>query len=217
MQKIIELIFKKFLIKKIFRKYRNSLPTKTEFDNPKMEYHILADSVVWEDEGIEKCHPKLENAFRYVLNYRTNIISNEFFENENKEKQNKKIFELAKKYFPDWIGFNEIRCSYNIELSEKIKRIRKISEWKMDKIMNEILVEKNEDNELPIPNIWRPKFKKIVNAFVNKDYKLSSEIENVNPISVETAEQIKEYIEDYGEELIELPNETWNSSVYIIY
>lgn len=83
--------------------------------------------------------------------------------------------------------------------------------------MNEILVEKNENEELPIPHIWRPTFKAIVNAFVEKDYSLSSEIKNVKPISEETAEQIKEYIEDYGEELIELPNDTWNSSVYISY
>jgi hypothetical protein len=39
----------------------------------------------------------------------------------------------------------------------------------------------------------------------------------VNTISDKTAEQIKEYIEDYGEELIELPNDTWDSSVYIYY
>lgn len=83
--------------------------------------------------------------------------------------------------------------------------------------MNEILVEKNEEEEFPIPNIWRPTFKAIANAFVEKDYSLKSEIKNVNPISVETAEQIKEYIEDYGEKLIELPNEAWNSSVCICY
>ncbi|WP_103192896.1 DUF7668 domain-containing protein [Formosa algae] len=83
--------------------------------------------------------------------------------------------------------------------------------------MTEIKVEKNEEKELPIPHIWRPVFKEIVNAFVKGDYNLVSEIKNVNPISNETAEQIKEYIEDYGEELVELPNETWNSSVYIYY
>jgi len=83
--------------------------------------------------------------------------------------------------------------------------------------MNEIKVEKNEENELPIPHIWRPSFKAIINAFVKGDYNLSSEIKNVNSISNETAEQIKEYIEDYGEELVELPNETWSSSVYICY
>ncbi|MCL7765496.1 hypothetical protein MPF19_18930 [Polaribacter sp. Z014] len=74
--------------------------------------------------------------------------------------------------------------------------------------MNEIKVEKNEENELPIPHIWRSSFKEIVKAFVKGDYSLSSEIKNVNSISDETTVQIKEYIEDYGEELIELPNET---------
>lgn len=83
--------------------------------------------------------------------------------------------------------------------------------------MKEIIVEKNEEEELPIPHLWRPTFKAIVSAFEKKDYSLSSGIQNVNPVSDKTAEQIKEYIEDYGEELIELPEETWNTSVYICY
>ncbi len=83
--------------------------------------------------------------------------------------------------------------------------------------MNEIVVEKNEEDELPIPHIWRPIFMAIVNAFVKKDYNLSAGIKNINLVSNNTAEQIKEYIEDYGEELIELPEETWDSSVYICY
>lgn len=81
--------------------------------------------------------------------------------------------------------------------------------------MIEIVVEKNEEEELPIPHIWRPIFKAIVCAFVEKDYNLNSGIKNVNSISNETAKQIKEYIDDYGEELIDLPDETWDSSVYI--
>ncbi len=83
--------------------------------------------------------------------------------------------------------------------------------------MDKIEVEKNEEEELPIPHLWRPTFKAIVNAFVEKDYGLSSGIDNVNPIIENTAEQIKEYIEDYGEVLIELPDETWNTSVYICF
>ena len=83
--------------------------------------------------------------------------------------------------------------------------------------MNQIPVEKNEEQELPIPHLWRPIFKSIVSALVKKDYSLSSGVKNVNPISKSTAEQIEEYIEDYGEELIELPDETWDTSVYICY
>ena len=83
--------------------------------------------------------------------------------------------------------------------------------------MSKVAVEKNEEEEGPIPHVWRPIFKDIVKAFVNKDYNLSSGIKNVNTVSKSTAKQIKEYIEDYGEEIIELPEETWESSVYICY
>ncbi|WP_293313821.1 DUF7668 domain-containing protein [Pedobacter sp. UBA5917] len=83
--------------------------------------------------------------------------------------------------------------------------------------MTEFLVEKNEEEELPIPQVWRPIFKNIIKAFVNKDYKLSSGVNHVNPVSDETAEQIQEYIEEYGAELVDLPEETWDTSVYICY
>lgn len=83
--------------------------------------------------------------------------------------------------------------------------------------MKKIIVEKNEDHELPIPHVWRPIFKSIISAFVKRDYQLSSDIKNVNPVSKNTAEQIEEYIVEYGEELIELPEASWETSVYICY
>lgn len=76
-------------------------------------------------------------------------------------------------------------------------------------------VVKNEEEELPVPHLWRPTFKAVVDAFVKGDYQLSSGINKVTPVSVDTAKQIKEYIDDYGEELIELPDETWNTSTYL--
>ena len=36
---------------------------------------------------------------------------------------------------------------------------------------------------------------------------------SVAPVSRDTAEQIERYIQDYGETLVELPEETWDSSV----
>ncbi|TMM51452.1 hypothetical protein FEE95_21885 [Maribacter algarum] len=83
--------------------------------------------------------------------------------------------------------------------------------------MNEIGVEKNEEEELPIPHLWRPTFKAIVSAFVQHDYGLNNGLKNVSPVPENTAVQIKEYIEDYGQELIELPDEAWDTSVYICY
>lgn len=138
MRKTAERIIQELFIRRVFRKFKDSLPTKSDFENPKFDYHALADAIVWEDEEIEKCNPKLENALRYALNYRTNLIANTDFEtnNANSGKIEKRTFKLAKKYFPNWIRFNESRCSYNSELSDRIKRIRKVSEWKIDKMLN---------------------------------------------------------------------------------
>ena len=79
----------------------------------------------------------------------------------------------------------------------------------------EVLIEKDEENERPVPTIWRSTFSGIIDAFVKKDYSLSSGVIGVSSISNETANHIKEYIKDYAEELVQLSNETWDSSVCI--
>ena len=79
----------------------------------------------------------------------------------------------------------------------------------------EILAVKDEENELPIPTAWRPTFRYIVNSFANKDYSLSERPREVSPISEDTATQIRDYIEDYGEKLVELPEASWETSVCI--
>ena len=134
MRKIAEQIIQEFFIRRAFRKYKGSLPIKSDLENPKFEYHVLADGIVWEDEGIEKCNPKLENALRYVINYRTNLIANKEskIKSDNSRNIGLRSFEMAKEYFPNWVGFKESRCSYNSEISDKIKRIRKVSERKIE-------------------------------------------------------------------------------------
>lgn len=74
---------------------------------------------------------------------------------------------------------------------------------------------KDGEMERPIPTVWRPFFCKIVQSFVAHDYYVKSRPREVSPIDDATAKQIREYIEDYGEKLIELPDETWDSSVCI--
>ncbi len=78
-----------------------------------------------------------------------------------------------------------------------------------------VTVEKDEENERPIPTVWRPTFSKIVDAFVKRDYSLSDGVTGVSSVSNETANHIEEYIQEYGEELIQLPDETWESSMCI--
>lgn len=129
----------KILIWKRFISYKNTLPNTSKMINPKMEFDILKGAVFWEDEGLMECHPDLGSAFGSVISYRTHLveypkdnIKNKYFNNFDKQ-----IFMMSKKYFPDWIGFKEDRCSYNPELSDRIKRIKKVSEWKMKKIMKD--------------------------------------------------------------------------------
>lgn len=82
-------------------------------------------------------------------------------------------------------------------------------------VEDEVKAIKYEENELPIPTAWRPVFSEIVESFVKGDYLLSSGILDVDSVSNETANQIKEYIQDYGEKLVSLSYETWNSSICI--
>ena len=80
---------------------------------------------------------------------------------------------------------------------------------------NEVSVTKDAHNEGPIPSAWRPVLTSIVDAFVRGDYELKDGLPGVAPISEETAAQVREYIEDYGAKLIELPPQSWDTSVCI--
>jgi hypothetical protein len=64
-----------------------------------------------------------------------------------------------------------------------------------------------------IATAWRPTLREIVKAFLRGDYALTEPIEFVAPVSRSSATQIRGYIADYGETLIELPDETWTTSV----
>jgi len=117
---------------------RNKLPTTSDIINPKMEYDVMSGAFHWEDEGL-LYYPDLASAFNYVVNYRTSLVvgpSNNIsvMESVNFDKQ---IFKMAKKYFPDWIGFHESRCSYDPQLAGRMMRIIKVANWRLEKFMNE--------------------------------------------------------------------------------
>ena len=77
------------------------------------------------------------------------------------------------------------------------------------------MVTKDEDKELPIPVEWRKTLYKVVECLVKNDYQFISKIPLVSKLPETTLIQIKSYIEDYGEELISLPEDAWDSSVYV--
>lgn len=63
-----------------------------------------------------------------------------------------------------------------------------------------------------IADVLRAPLRAIVQAWTSGDYVLSAGVPMVDPPDLETARQVREYIEDYGEQLEELPEETWTSS-----
>ena len=77
----------------------------------------------------------------------------------------------------------------------------------------DVPVLKDELEAQAIPSSWRPVISEIVEALVAGNYVLSDAIQQVEPVSLETARHITDYIEDYGETLAILPNETWATSV----
>jgi len=72
---------------------------------------------------------------------------------------------------------------------------------------------KDIENEHRVPSLWRLTVIDIVNALVERDYSLKMGITDVEPVSAQTTRHIESYIEGYGEELISLPADTWDSSV----
>lgn len=78
-----------------------------------------------------------------------------------------------------------------------------------------VSVTKNSESEGPIPSAWRPILKTIADAFVLHDYRLAGGVTGVAPVSEETAAQIRDFIQDYGERLVELPQQAWATSTCI--
>jgi hypothetical protein len=71
---------------------------------------------------------------------------------------------------------------------------------------------KDANEPYPIAAEWRPVFQAIVRAFVERDYTLSRGLPNVRLRSDRTAELIRDQVADYGETLVELPEDTWRTS-----
>ncbi len=119
--------------------HRNSLPKETTLLNPIMETEGMSWAVFWEDEGMPNPSYNLTRAFVYVFHYRTSLIvgNSGNIPGYGPKNFNKLMFRLAKYYFPDWIGFDKNRCSYNPELASRILRIHKVSKWQLDKLLDE--------------------------------------------------------------------------------
>jgi hypothetical protein len=72
---------------------------------------------------------------------------------------------------------------------------------------------KDPDAEHPLAASWRPIFHEVVHAFVQGDYSTSHSLPQVRSIEPETANRMRAYVESYGATLVELPDQSWQSSV----
>ncbi len=72
---------------------------------------------------------------------------------------------------------------------------------------------KDEDDAHPIAGSWRPMLRNVVQCFVAGDYGLQTGVLGVEPVSEETAEHIRSYVADYGATLVDLPPDSWQTSV----
>jgi len=76
-------------------------------------------------------------------------------------------------------------------------------------------VVKDGGGEGPVPTIWRPALTAVVDAFVRQDYALQDGVAGIAPVSADTTDHIRSYIEDYGAILAPLPPQAWDTSACI--
>lgn len=76
---------------------------------------------------------------------------------------------------------------------------------------------KDEENELPIPIIWRGTFYDIVEALKDSDIDKLNNIAGVIEITFEDLKRMNDNIVAYGDNLTSLSETTWESSTCIWY
>jgi hypothetical protein len=79
--------------------------------------------------------------------------------------------------------------------------------------MSDVPPYKDENASHPVATAWRAPLRAIVHALAEGDYALDGGVNSVAPVSAGVADQMRSHIADYGETLVELPDDAWESSV----
>jgi len=77
------------------------------------------------------------------------------------------------------------------------------------------MIPKDDENERPVPTEWRSKFREIVCFLGSSNPCIRRLPDNVELPHHITIIDISRNIVDYGEELIELPEEAWETSIFL--
>ena len=72
---------------------------------------------------------------------------------------------------------------------------------------------KDPDAAHPIADAWRPMLREVVRHLAQGDHALARGVRGVAPVAASTAGQMRDYIAEYGATLVELPDDTWQTSV----
>ena len=124
-----------------FLRHKKTLPSESNMVNPKFKFEWMSGAFIWEDEGLwEHRSHHFSGAFKYVIKHRMQLIAGS--ENDTgfmrSKKFDKQIFEMARKHFPNWVGFDVSRCSFDSNLANRIKRIEKVEEWRMRRLTDDV-------------------------------------------------------------------------------
>ena len=72
---------------------------------------------------------------------------------------------------------------------------------------------KDPDSQHPVASQWRPTLSRIVSQLAKGDYSPSLGLGPGVDLPKESAEQIRQYLDNFGESLTDLPDATWATSV----
>ena len=72
---------------------------------------------------------------------------------------------------------------------------------------------KDRDTAHPVAAAWRPAFRKIVSSIVRGDDALRRDIPDLRALDSEVLNRMQAYVGSYGATLVDLPDETWRTSV----
>ena len=108
------------------RKHRGKWGSFAPDAAPKLEYHVFADAVFWSDELPRPIPGELDDAFRLVINHRTSLLLGE-------TGRFPEVWNVAKECYLDWPGFRSDRCNANAEIADRITRIRRVSNWMIER------------------------------------------------------------------------------------
>ncbi|CAM1345132.1 hypothetical protein [Tenacibaculum amylolyticum] len=137
---LIQTFYISFVARWYFIKYRNQLIRSSYIIDSKVTYYAMPGGMIWEDEYEDRLLHKISNILGFAIVYRTKLLKYPDYEKRTKHlnDKHKTVFYLAKKYFPDWIGFQKSRCSYSSKLSSKIYRIEKVVSWRVKRFEQEL-------------------------------------------------------------------------------